>query len=272
MTGSALFPIRLSGVSRAFGTVDVLHNLTFEVAYNGFVAIVGPSGCGKTTLLNLLSGYDAPTSGELQRHGRVRTVYQQDGLLPWLTVSENIALGVRHLPDARRRLELTREMLAFIRLEAFAGHFPHQLSGGMKQRVEIARALIGESHQASNEGDILLMDEPFSALDYLTRLRMRQELARMLHERPRTVVFVTHDIEEAAQLADRVFVLSERPARIQCALSLVTPRPRKTTDPEVVETVRKIIALMGLEENTDVDEERVYPQGTPIYTNSIPRS
>jgi len=132
------------------------------------------------------------------------------------------------------------EMLKLIGLEGFADHFPHQLSGGMRQRVEIGRALIGEI-------DILLMDEPFSALDYLTRLRMRLELARMLDEKPCTVVLVTHDIEEAAQLADRVIVLSERPARVRRELRLVVPRPRDPTHPKVVEAVHCILAELGLE-------------------------
>jgi len=125
-------------------------------------------------------------------------------------------------------------------LEGFEHHYPHQLSGGMRQRVELARALAGES-------DILLLDEPFSALDYLTRLRLRQELARLLDERPRTVVLVTHDIEEAAQLADRIIVLSERPAQIRYELSIATPRPRDLTHPEVVSAIHRILTEMGIE-------------------------
>ena len=139
-------------------------------------------------------------------------VYQQDGLFPWQTVSQNIALGLRHLKDPAERERQIRELLELIRLEGFENHYPHQLSGGMRQRVELARALAGDS-------ETLLMDEPFSSLDYLARIRMRQELARILQERPRTVVLVTHDIEEAAQLADRVIVLTERPAQIRCELS-----------------------------------------------------
>ena len=232
-------PLRLVEVARAFGKLEVLQGLNLEVARHEFVAVVGPSGCGKTTLLNLLSGFDQPTSGQLLRSGEVRMVYQQDGLFPWLTAADNIALGLRHVRDESDRAQRVREMLSLIRLQDFDGHYPHQLSGGMRQRVELARALAAEA-------DILLMDEPFSALDYLTRLQMRRELARLLRERPRTVVFVTHDIEEAAQLADRVIVLSERPARIRCVLPLEVPSPRDPTHPAVIATVQRVLDEMGL--------------------------
>jgi ABC-type nitrate/sulfonate/bicarbonate transport system ATPase subunit len=233
-------PLRLSGVARAFGRVEVFRDLNLDIATGEFVAVVGPSGCGKTTLLNLLSGFDKPTAGTVERTGKVRTVYQQDGLFPWLTAAQNIRLGLREVHDRRRCEAELQAMLELIGLAQFANHYPHQLSGGMRQRVELARALAGDS-------DILLMDEPFSALDYLTRLRMRQELARMLQERPRTVVFVTHDIEEAAQLADRVVVLSERPARIRCELRQNSPRPRNLTDPSVVEVVGQVLHELGLD-------------------------
>ena len=211
-----------------------------EVLQGEFVAVVGPSGCGKTTLLNLLSGFDQPSAGTVERTGESRMVHQQDGLFPWQTVSENIALGLRHIKDEQERQQQVLELLALIRLEGFENAYPHQLSGGMRQRVELARALAGSS-------DILLLDEPFSALDYLTRLRMRQEVARILHERPRTVVLVTHDIEEAAQLADRVIVLGERPAQIRFELSLAKPRPRDPTDPEVVDAIHQVLTKLNLE-------------------------
>jgi len=235
--------LRLEGVSHSFGAVEVLRHLSLEVSRGEFVAVVGPSGCGKTTLLNLLSGFVEPSSGTVLRAGRMRMVYQQDGLFPWMTVAENILLGLRQVKDEAERGRQLKEMIGLIGLTGFEGHYPHQLSGGMRQRVELARALAGET-------DILLMDEPFSSLDYLTRLRMRQELARMLRERPRTVVLVTHDIEEAAQLADRVIVFSERPARIRCELQVGLPRPRDLTHPEVVEAVHRILTELGLEGDT----------------------
>ena len=234
-------PLRLQGVSRFFGDLEVLGDISLDISRGEFLAVVGPSGCGKTTLLNLCSGFDKPSRGTVTLLGRVRMVYQQDGLFPWQTVSENIALGFRHIADDAGRKDQLREMISLIGLDGFENHYPHQLSGGMRQRVELARALAGES-------DTLLLDEPFSSLDYLTRLRMRGELARMLRERPRTVVLVTHDIEEAAQLADRVVVLTERPARISCEITLRIPRPRLLTHPEVVDAVRQILTELGLGE------------------------
>jgi NitT/TauT family transport system ATP-binding protein len=237
MTDSVL---RVDRVSRSFGPVGVLEELTLEIRRGEFVAVVGPSGCGKTTLLNLLSGYDRPSKGEISRSGAMRMVYQQDGLFPWRTASENIALGLRDVADPKERDRQLNEMLALIKLEGFADHYPHQLSGGMRQRVELARALAAPS-------DILLLDEPFSSLDYLTRLRLRAELARLLIQRPRTVVLVTHDIEEAAQLADRIVVLTDRPASIRRELRIELPRPRDLTHPDVIAAVHEILADLGLE-------------------------
>jgi ABC-type nitrate/sulfonate/bicarbonate transport system ATPase subunit len=235
-------PLRIEDCSVAFGAVEVFRNLSLEIARGEFVAVVGPSGCGKTTLLNLFSGFLKPTSGNVVCSGRVRTVYQHDSLFPWQTAAQNIAMGLRELSSQAERARQLEEMLRLINLEEFAAHYPHQLSGGMRQRVELARALAGAT-------DILLLDEPFSSLDYLTRLRLRRELARMLEELPRTVVLVTHDIEEAAQLADRIVVLSDRPARICRELSVSIPRPRELTHPKVVETVHAILAEFGLEQN-----------------------
>jgi len=232
-------PLRIEDGSVSFGPVEVFRHLSLEIARGEFVAVVGPSGCGKTTLLNLFSGFLKPSSGNVFCSGRLRTVYQHDSLFPWQTAAQNIAMGLRDLQsDAERQSEL-EEMLRLINLEEFGGHYPHQLSGGMRQRVELARALAGAT-------DILLLDEPFSSLDYLTRLRLRRELARMLQELPRTVVLVTHDIEEAAQLADRILVLTERPARVSRELLLTIPRPRELTHPQVVETVHAILAEFGL--------------------------
>ena len=231
--------LRLTGVSHSYGAVRVYENLSLEIARGEFVAVVGPSGCGKTTLLNLLSGFEKPRGGHIERRGAIRTVHQQDGLFPWLTARENIALGLRGERNEKTREGQLNELLAMIHLDGFADSYPHQLSGGMKQRVELARALAGQS-------DVLLLDEPFSALDYLTRLRLRRELERMLQSHPRTVVFVTHDVEEAAQLADRVVVLTERPARIFCELRLESPRPRDPMAPEVVNAVRQILDALGM--------------------------
>lgn len=240
MTAAGESLLRLSGVSHAYQRVEVLTSLDLDVRRGEFVALVGPSGCGKTTLLNLCSGWLRPSAGKVERSGQVRMVFQQDGLFPWLTVGENVRLGLRHLQGEAERQRRVDSLLALIGLSSFASHYPHQLSGGMRQRVELARALGGDT-------DLLLMDEPFSSLDYLARLKMRGELARLLREQPRTVVLVTHDIEEAAQLADRVLVLTDRPGRIRDEVRLRVPRPRDATHPEVVRAVHHILTELGLE-------------------------
>ncbi len=232
--------LRLEKVAVTLGAVDVIGGIDLEVRDGEFVALVGPSGCGKTTLLNLCSGWLAPTAGTVHRPARQRMVFQQDGLFPWLTADENILLGVAPDLDRAERRRRADALLDLIGLATFAAAYPHQLSGGMRQRVELARALGGEM-------PLLLMDEPFSSLDYLARLKMRRELARILREQPRTVVLVTHDIEEAAQLADRVLVLSERPARVRDEVVLSMPRPRDATHPEVVRAVHHILTVLGLE-------------------------
>jgi len=232
--------LELTNVSVCFEAIEVIRNLSLTISEGEFVAIVGPSGCGKTTLLNLLAGFERPSAGSIECQGRVRMVYQEDGLFPWATVTENIELGLRHIADRRERKRQIGELLKIIHIEGFEHHYPRQLSGGMRQRVELARALAGGS-------DILLLDEPFSALDYLTRLRMRKELARLLREMPRTAVLVTHDIEEAAQLADRIVVLTDRPARIRRQFRISTPRPRELTNPEVVDAMGRILDALDIE-------------------------
>lgn len=231
--------LSLENVFHQYGNVSVIHDLNLAVRSGEILVLVGPSGCGKTTILNLLSRHIQPSSGRIESAGVIRTVYQQDGLFPWLTVSENISIGLRAVAEKAKREAEANELLDLIHLQEFKDHYPHQLSGGMRQRVELARVLAGHS-------DILLMDEPFSALDYQTRLRMRRELVMLLQKRPRTVVFVTHDIEEATQLADRVLVLSKRPATICRELKIQTPRPRKLTDPEVISSMDEILKELGL--------------------------
>jgi NitT/TauT family transport system ATP-binding protein len=236
--------LRLDRVSVAFGDVQVLDGIDLNVRDGEFVALVGPSGCGKTTLLNLCSGWLPPSAGTVHRPAGLRMVFQQDGLFPWLTVEENILLGLSQVVEPEEKRRRVVSLLDLIGLRSFAGVYPHQLSGGMRQRVELARALGGET-------PLLLMDEPFSSLDYLSRLKMRSELARILREQPRTVVLVTHDIEEAAQLADRVLVLSARPARVRDEVVLQVPRPRDPTHPAVVSAVHRILTELGLESDAD---------------------
>jgi NitT/TauT family transport system ATP-binding protein len=238
------YPLETWGVSLSYGSIEVLRDVSIAIAPWEFVAVIGPSGCGKSTLLNVLSGEVIPSSGLVSRCGQARMIYQHDGLFPWQTVTENISLGLRSIADDNERFRQLQELLELIQLHGFENHYPHQLSGGMRQRVELARALAGNS-------DVLLMDEPFSSLDYLTRLRMRDELTRLLEDRPRTVVLVTHDIEEAAQLADRIIVLTDRPARIRQEISIRSPRPRDLTDSVVVDTTRRILAELDMDTVTE---------------------
>ena len=202
---------------RAGADVPAVERVDLAVAEKEFVAVVGPSGCGKTTCLRLAAGFEFPTAGFVKVDGRPVTapgpdravVFQQFALFPWKTVFDNIALGLRNkgVPKAERQERVTR-LIALMNLQSYEGAFPHQLSGGMQQRVAIARAYVLDP-------DVLLMDEPFGALDAQTRVMMQEELVRLARINPRTVLFITHSVEEAVYLADRVAVMSRRPGRIK---------------------------------------------------------
>ncbi|HRC54398.1 MAG TPA: ABC transporter ATP-binding protein [Kofleriaceae bacterium] len=231
--------LELADVSFGYPGVPVVEGLDLSVEAGELVVLVGPSGCGKSTLLGLLGGHIAPTGGAVRRRGQSRTIYQQGGLFPWLTVRQNIARGLPRTVDPASAARKISEWLEVTRLADFANAYPHQLSGGMRQRVELARALAAET-------DVLLLDEPFSALDYQTRARMRQELITTLASRPRTTVLVTHDIEEAVQLGDRVLVLADRPTKVRRVFELRMPRPRSPTTPGAAEAAHAIMEELGL--------------------------
>jgi len=229
VTGPLLEVRNLSkGFETATGYLPVLKDLSFQVAAGEFVAVVGPSGCGKTTLLRVLAGLLPPSAGRVtvagqdpdlaRRQKEVGFVFQTPALLPWRTVLGNIRLALEVNRVPRPALD-PAELLRLTGLGEFAYYYPHQLSGGMAQRVALARALVFDPK-------LLLMDEPFSALDELTRSAMRYELLRVWEQTRKTVVFVTHSIPEAVILADRVFVLSHRPARLAGELEVDLPRPR----------------------------------------------
>jgi NitT/TauT family transport system ATP-binding protein len=222
--------IRFEKVNKIFGTktggLKALENIDLEIAEKQFVAIVGPSGCGKTTCLRIVAGFEQPTTGNVTVNGRRVTrpgpdravVFQHFALFPWKTVRQNIELGLRNkgLP-ARERNDLVVDALRLMGLESHVDAFPHQLSGGMQQRVAIARAYVLEP-------EVLLMDEPFGALDAQTRVVMQEELVRLARVNPRTVLFITHSVEEAVYLADRVVVMTRRPGRIKECLDVKSVR------------------------------------------------
>ncbi|WP_114210715.1 ABC transporter ATP-binding protein [Acidisarcina polymorpha] len=226
--------------------ISVLEDIDLEVSDGEFVCLVGPSGCGKSTLLNALAGFLAPTSGTISIDGeavrgpdpRRILVFQERGVFPWLTVEGNIGFGLSKLSRAERK-ERIAHYVQMVRLQGFENSYPSDLSGGMKQRVQVARAL------AVNP-DILYLDEPFGALDSITRLIMRGELLRIWQTEQRTIFFVTHDIDEAVQLADRVVVLSSRPARVQDILKIDIPHPRNISSPRYLQLRDDLMKQIGL--------------------------
>ena len=245
-----LSKLRLEHVSMVFGrdgkTVPVLDDLNLQVADGEFIAVVGPSGCGKSTLLNLTGGFLSPTNGSITIDGqpvhgpdpRRILVFQERGVFPWLTVEGNIGFGLSKLSRAERR-ERIAHYVQMVRLQGFEHTYPSDLSGGMKQRLQVARAL------AVNP-DILYLDEPFGALDSITRVIMRGELLRIWQTERRTIFFVTHDIDEAVQLADRVVVLSSRPARVQDVLTIDIPHPRNISSPRYLQLRDDLLKQIGL--------------------------
>ncbi len=231
---------------RAGQPILVLERVNLEVKPGEFVCLVGPSGCGKSTLLNIVGGFLRPTRGDVivegepVRHPDPRRifVFQENGVFPWLNVEENIGFGLLAKSPAERH-RLVPHYLAMVGLGGFERAYPRELSGGMRQRAEIARAL------AANP-EIIYMDEPFGALDFITRLKMRADLTRIWQTEKKTVLFVTHDIEEAVQLADRVLVMSQRPATIQTVINVPLPRPRDLDSPGYLATRDRIFAAMGM--------------------------
>jgi ABC-type nitrate/sulfonate/bicarbonate transport system ATPase subunit len=224
----------------------VLEDINLEVQGGEFICIVGPSGCGKSTLLNTMAGFLSPTSGSIHIDGeavrgpdpRRILVFQDRGVFPWLTVEENIGFGLFKLPRAQRD-ERIAHYVDLVRLQGFEKSYPSDLSGGMKQRLQVARAL------AVNP-DVLFLDEPFGALDSITRLLMRGELLRIWEAQRTTVIFVTHDIDEAVQLADRVVVMSSRPARIGQITAIDVPHPRNISSARYLELRDAIFEQIGL--------------------------
>ena len=231
-SGAPQASVEVIGLSKSFGAVPVLREVSLRVAPGSMVALLGPSGCGKTTLLNAIAGLVHPTSGEVRLDGRRITkpgpdravVFQQHALLPWRTVQDNIRFAIEMQPSRRKDgKERIQQVVELVGLTGFESAYPRELSGGMQQRVGLARALIADPR-------ILLMDEPFGAVDALTREVMRQEIERILIETKKTVVFITHSIDEAILLGDRVVVFTPRPGRISYTSEVGLGRPRYAYD------------------------------------------
>jgi sulfonate transport system ATP-binding protein len=242
-------PVTITNVSKRFraggADLSVLERVDLAIEPGEFIAIVGPSGCGKSTLLRLVAGIDRPSGGEITLGDKVVTtadprcavVFQEPRLFPWKRVRANVAVGSRRL----RERPSVDEWLARVGLEGFARSYPHQLSGGMAQRVALARALIG--HPA-----VLLLDEPFAALDALTRLRMQDLLAGVCAQLGTTAVMVTHDVDEALHLADRVVVMGNRPTGIVEIVRVERPRPRERGDATLAHQRAEILRHFGFEQ------------------------
>jgi NitT/TauT family transport system ATP-binding protein len=245
--------IRLERATRRYrdrsgGVREALSEISLEIEAGEFVCLLGPSGCGKTTLLNLVAGFDRPTAGRILVHGREvaapdpsrMCIFQSYALYPWRSVLGNIEYGleVRGVPRAERQ-RVAAEYLRLVGLEGFASHHPHQLSGGMQQRVALARAL-------AVDPEILLMDEPFGALDALTRMRLQDEIARIALQRTKTILFVTHDVEESVFLADRIVVMAPSPGRVQRIFPVRLKRPRCRTNDGFVALRARILHELGV--------------------------
>jgi ABC-type nitrate/sulfonate/bicarbonate transport system ATPase subunit len=238
--------IVVDGIVKSFGTLPVVGGVSFDVRDGEFVAIVGPSGCGKSTLLNVIAGFERPDRGTIRIDGVERVgpskkgimISQHGSVFPWLTVQENLMFGLNGASQ-RDKIVLAGRYIEMVGLGGFELAYPHELSGGMLKRVELARALVVKP-------PTLYMDEPFSALDALMSLRMQTELRRILEEERHTVLLITHDVEEAIYLADRILVLSRRPTTIQTTFHVDMPHPRKLSDPKAQELREAILKELGL--------------------------
>jgi NitT/TauT family transport system ATP-binding protein len=225
--------VTLAGVSKVYGrgaaAVPALDQVSLAAEPGEFTCLIGASGCGKSTLLNLVAGLDQPTSGEISVGGRVALMFQEPGLFPWLTAAGNVELALRARGVGRaERKQRAAELLEAVHLAGFGRKRPHELSGGMRQRVALARAL-------AQDADVLLMDEPFGALDAMTRDLLHDELDRVCEGRNLTVLFVTHNVREAVRLGDRVVMLSSRPGRVIAEYKVPIERPRRIDSAPVAE-------------------------------------
>jgi ABC-type nitrate/sulfonate/bicarbonate transport system ATPase subunit len=254
--------IQIKELEKIYGSsrnqVSALEKINLNIQNQEFICILGPSGCGKTTLLNILAGFEFPTKGFAEIFGKPilgpgpdRTMMFQDyALFPWLTISKNIEYGLKQKNLSKpERKKIVDHFIDLIDLKGFENNYPIQLSGGMRQRVALARAM-------AVDPAILLMDEPFAALDSFTRERMQDELVRIWQHNKKVIVFITHSIEESIKLADRIIIMSPRPGRIVEELAMDSPRPRDISSDECVRVARRIREILHLVENTQQIENK----------------
>jgi NitT/TauT family transport system ATP-binding protein len=241
--------VRLAGVSKVFGrgsaAVRALDQVSLDVPSGEFTCLIGASGCGKSTLLSLVAGLETPTTGEVSADGRVAFMFQEPALFPWLTAAGNVELALRARGAGKaERQQRAAELLETVHLGGFGGKRPHELSGGMRQRVALARSL-------AQDADILLMDEPFGALDAMTRDVLHDELDRVCADRQLTVLFVTHNVQEAVRLGDRVVLLSSRPGRVIAGFDVPIERPRRIDSAPVAELAAQVTDRLREEMSRD---------------------
>lgn len=242
--------IKFEGVRKSFTTIDgetvnALNGVDLEIEKGDFVCLIGPSGCGKSTMLRLLAGLDVPTEGSIYIDGSKVTrpdhdrglVFQDPNLFPWLNIYDNISFGLKVRKLFKERKNDVDEFIELVGLKGFEKSFPHQLSGGMCQRASLARALIGHPKA-------LLLDEPLGALDAFTRMNMQDELLRIKSEKKMTMIMVTHDVDEAVYLADKIVVMTPRPAKIEDVIDVRLSQPRDRNNPEFIRLRSKILKIL----------------------------
>ena len=265
--------LKLSGVSKKFvtknGDESALDGIDLEVDEGEFVCLVGPSGCGKSTLLNIVAGFERPDSGTLTYDGKPVNgagigrvmIFQEPALFPWLSVRKNVEFGLKMVGVPRgERTERAMAYLRMVHLSRFANAFVHELSGGMKQRVALARAL-------ALDPDVLLMDEPFAALDAQTRDMLHEELLEIWSRTKKTILFVTHNVREAVYLADRVVVMTARPGKIKRAFEVEIARPRDLADPSVGRIMGSV--MQDLREEVEKIAKEEYDSDWPASKGSL---
>ncbi|NMG83133.1 MAG: ATP-binding cassette domain-containing protein [Methanosarcinales archaeon] len=253
------YKLEIRNITKTFRTnnneMNVLENVNLNVKPNEFLCIIGPSGCGKTTLLRMIAGLDHPNSGEIILDGEEvkepspdrGMVFQEFSLFPWRTVIKNVTFGLEIKEiDKEEQYRIANECINLVGLKGFENHYPYELSGGMKQRAAIARAL-------ANDPSILLMDEPFGSVDAQTRNILQEELLEIWERTKKTVLFVTHSIDEAVYLADRVIVMSARPGSIVECMNITVARPRKRTSTEANELRERLLTLLKNEKRTSTE-------------------